>query len=224
MPQEIKTIRVWLPLRMGQVNCYLIRTGAGYLLIDTGSPSNRLEIERELESAGCRRGSLRLIVLTHGDFDHSGNAAYFRNKFDAKIAMHPGDAGMAGGNMFANRKTSNRILQRIIPLLFGFGKAERFAPDLLVEDGYDLSAHGLAAEVIAIPGHSSGSIGILTRQGDLFCGDLLENPGRPRFGAMIDDLAGAEASAERLSTLKIKTVYPGHGAPFRMEAFLQAPR
>ena len=40
--------------------------------------------------------------------------------------------------------------------------------DLYVEDGYDLSAHGLAAQVVHIPGHSSGSIGVLTAAGDLF--------------------------------------------------------
>lgn len=36
------------------VNCYLVRTGGGYILIDTGMPGKRGTIEKELESAGCR--------------------------------------------------------------------------------------------------------------------------------------------------------------------------
>ncbi|RLI67201.1 hypothetical protein DRO91_10540, partial [Candidatus Heimdallarchaeota archaeon] len=31
-------------------------------------------LERELEKAGCKPGDLKLVVLTHGDFDHTGNA------------------------------------------------------------------------------------------------------------------------------------------------------
>ena len=93
MQNEIKTISLPLPFRMGSVNCYLIETGAGYVLIDTGGSNSRKELVRELESAGCKPGLLKLIVLTHGDFDHTGNAAYLRNTFGGKIAMHMDDSG-----------------------------------------------------------------------------------------------------------------------------------
>jgi hydroxyacylglutathione hydrolase len=54
-----------------------------------------------------------LIVITHGDFDHIGNAAYLRQKFGAKIAMHADDVGMAErGDMFWNRKKGNRLYSR----------------------------------------------------------------------------------------------------------------
>jgi len=80
MPQEIKTIN------LGGVNCFLVKTGDGHVLIDTGLPTKRTDIEKELESAGCKPGNLKLIVLTHGDFDHTGNVAYLRKKFGTKIA------------------------------------------------------------------------------------------------------------------------------------------
>lgn len=32
-------------------------------------------------------GTLKLVLLTHGDFDHIGNAAYFRFAFGARIAI-----------------------------------------------------------------------------------------------------------------------------------------
>jgi len=225
MLQEIKTIRLALPYHLGSVNCYLIETDTGYILIDTGGSNKRTTLENELESAGCRPGDLKLIVLTHGDFDHIGNATYLREKYDTKIAMNSYDSGMIErGDMFWNRKKGNKLIRMIAPLLFGFTKSNRSQPDLSIEDGYDLSTYGFDAKVLSIPGHSKGSIGILTAGGDLFCGDLLTNIDKPVINSIIDDVAVANASVERLKSLEINTVYPGHGKPFPMELFLRNHR
>jgi len=223
MQQEIKTITLPLPYKFGHVNCYLVETDTGYVLIDTGSSNKRGELERELESAGCEPGNLELIVLTHGDFDHIGNAAYLRGKFGAKIAMHKDDSGMAErGDMFWNRKSGNVLIRIIAPIMFGFGKSDRFEPDLYIEDGYVLSEYRFEATVLTIPGHSKGSIGILTVGGDLLCGDLFDNTDKPVFNSIMDDLAAANDSAEKLRGWAIKTVYPGHGKPFPMEQFMES--
>jgi len=73
--RKIVTISLSLPYRLGTVNCHLIETDTGYILIDTGCSNKRTELEKELESAGCKPDNLKLIVLTHGDFDHTCNAA-----------------------------------------------------------------------------------------------------------------------------------------------------
>jgi len=225
MQQEIKTITLPLPYKLGSVNCYLVETDTGYVLIDTGGSNKRSELERELESAGCKPGNLKLIVLTHGDFDHIGNAAYLREKFGAKIAMHKDDSGMAErGDMFWNRKSANTLIRMVAPILFRFGKSNRFEPDLYVEDGYALSEYGFDATVLAIPGHSLGSIGILTAGGDLLCGDLFDNTDKPVLNSIMDDLAAAHAGVEKLRGFAINTVYPGHGKPFPMEQFMKSNR
>ena len=225
MPHEIKTISLLLPYRLGSVNCYLIKTDIGHILIDTGCSNRRTDLEKELESAGCKPGNLKLIVLTHGDFDHTGNAAYLRKNFGTKIAMHYDDSGMVErGNMFWNRRKSNIFLRIIAPILFGFGKSQRFKPDSYIEDGDDLSEHGFDAKVLHIPGHSKGSIGILTDGGDLFCGDLLENKDKPVINSIMDDSVAANASVEKLKSLKIDTVYPGHGKPFQIRVYINNNR
>jgi hydroxyacylglutathione hydrolase len=222
--QKIRTITLSLPYKLGSVNCYLVETDTGFVLIDTGGANKRAELENELGNAGCKPGDLELIVLTHGDFDHTGNCAYLREKFGSKIAMHRDDSGMAEhGDMFWNRKKGNillRMIAPILPVLFGFGKSDRFAPDVYIEDGDDLSAYGFDAKALCIPGHSKGSIGILTAAGDLFCGDLLQNEDKPALNSIMDDSAAAQASIEELKGLEIDTVYPGHGKPFPMEQFL----
>ena len=212
---QIQTISLLLPLRMGRVNCYLIHSDSGFVLIDTGGSNSRKELLKELERLGCKPGSLRLIALTHGDFDHTGNAAYLRAAFGGVIAMGADDLGMAEqGDMFVNRKRPNTLIQRLIPVLSGFGKSERFTPDVFLADGDDLTPYGVDARVISLPGHSKGSLGILTASGDLFCGDLLDNTKQPALNSLTDDMATANASLQKLRGMAIRTVYPGHGSPF----------
>lgn len=218
---EIKTIRVLMPYKLGSVNCYLINNGSSYILIDTGSSNQRSDLEQELENAGCKPGNLKLIILTHGDFDHIGNAAYLRHKFDSQIAMHRDDLEMAEqGNMFVNRKQPNILIRTLVPMLSGFGKKEKFKPDIFIEDGQDLSTFDFNATALSTPGHSKGSIGILTASKDLFCGDLFENQKKPSLNSIIDDLDAAIASVEKLKQYVINTVYPGHGQPFLLEQLM----
>ena len=147
MTKSITTIALPLPLGMGSVNCYLIDTGEGFILIDSGGSNAREILKQELEKAGCQPGSLRLIILTHGDFDHTGNAATLRSLFNTKIAMHPADAGMVQqGDMFYSRKKPNFLIRKLIPLFTGFRKSDRFDPDMLLDAQFDFSRYGLQAK------------------------------------------------------------------------------
>jgi glyoxylase-like metal-dependent hydrolase (beta-lactamase superfamily II) len=179
---------------------------------------SRSALDAQLESAGCKPGDLALIVLTHGDFDHIGNCRYVRDKFKAKTAMHCDDAGMAErGDMFWNRKKGNFLIKTIANLLFPFKKDDRFSPDILLKDGDGLVEYGLKAVVLYIPGHSKGSIGVLTENGDLFCGDLLENIRKPAISSLTDDPEAAKTSLAKLENSLVHMVYPGHGKSFLMK-------
>jgi glyoxylase-like metal-dependent hydrolase (beta-lactamase superfamily II) len=216
-------------INMGTVNCYLIKTDVGYVLIDTGFPSTRAALERKLEDAGCRPGTLKLIIITHGDQDHTGNGAYLREKYGAKIAMHSAETAVVenGDDTLSRRRRSfprrvfEKALLEVLSLFANSGKFERFAPDFTVDEGYDFSEYGFHARVLHIPGHSRGSIGILTADGNLFCGDLLWNRKRPSTHSIVDDRSELSASVERLKGLTISMVYPGHGKPFTMDSLAQ---
>lgn len=213
--ETIEAIRLKLPYTLGYANSYLINTGAGFTLIDTGAANRRIFLENRLRAAGCQPGNLKLIILTHGDFDHSGNAAYLRQTFGAKTGMHRGDSGMVEQrNIFFNRHRGNRFSRVIAAALFGFRRADVFSPDIYLEEGDDLLAYGLDARVIYIPGHSKGSIAVLTASGALFCGDLVVNGGKPFINSLIDDREEAAASVRKMRGLAGVTVYPGHGSPF----------
>lgn len=141
-------------------NCYLLKTNTEFVLIDTERPSKRAELEKELESAGCSPGNLKFVILTHGDFDHTGNCVYLRNKFGTKIVMHNDDSGMVEhGDMFWNRQTGNFLAKKIANVLF---RITKFKPDFTIDEGCNLSEYELNAKVLYLLGHSKGSIGILT--------------------------------------------------------------
>jgi hydroxyacylglutathione hydrolase len=206
-------------INLGGVNCYLLHSPNGSVLIDSGFSARRAKFVEALDAAGCRPGNLKLVVLTHGDSDHAGNAAYLRDVYGAKLALHDADSGMVEhGDMGWNRKAEPDEMSWIMKAMsFAMGKFlkpgafQTFIPDLRVEEGFDLSPYGVDARIIQLPGHSKGSIGVLLPNGDLFCGDFLYNMPGLHF---IDNKADHEASLKKLKSLNIATIYPGHGKPF----------
>ena len=196
-------------------NCYLIKSPLGFVLIDTGGKSKRRKLEDELEKAGCNSQNFHLIILTHGDFDHSGNCAYLKEKYNVRIAMHVRDEKMIRtGYVFYNRKNRKSLLKRITAPFFDI---KRFEPDFNIDEGYSLSRYGINARIIYLQGHSKGSIGILTDDGDLFCGDIFTNIQKPQLNAIMDDEMDAKASIKKLKNYLIDRIYPGHGSPFPLQ-------
>jgi glyoxylase-like metal-dependent hydrolase (beta-lactamase superfamily II) len=218
MKMEIKTISLTF------VNSYLIKTDKGYILIDTGVPTSRDALEKALETEGVKPGDLKLVIITHGDIDHVGNCAYLRKKYGVKIAMHKNDAKMAEtGEMLMERKrTGGSLMMTIMQFLMGGKKRmkkmmdefEKFSPDIFLEDGQDLKDFGLDAKVVSIPGHTPGSIAILTSDGSLFSGDTVLNRSKPQWANIIYNEESLAATITKLKTLTVNNVYPGHGKPF----------
>lgn len=208
------------------VNCYFIKINEDFILIDTGYTKNRIQIDEKIENLGCKPGDLKLILITHGDFDHIGNVVYLRNKYGGKIAMHRGDLGMAEqGDMFWNRTGVNIILKKLIKFILviirqKLKKGDRFTPDIFLEDGVNLQDYGFDAKTIHLPGHSKGSIGFITPNGDLFCGDLLENLKKPTEASLVDNKDELDASISKFKKIPVKKIYSGHGDPFSIEDYM----
>jgi glyoxylase-like metal-dependent hydrolase (beta-lactamase superfamily II) len=211
------------------VNAFLLKAEGGYILIDTGLPGHWEKLAKELISAGCLPGKLKLVIVTHGDWDHAGNACRLREKYNVRIAIHPGDVDQVENGVFLKCKV-RPFLYRIIFVIMmlkrklqkkrmGFPK---FKPDILLADGQSLEEYGLPAKVIHIPGHTPGSIGVITAEGDLFAGDTFTNRKKPGAAGLIENSRHLKNSLDKLKKMNIKTVYPGHGKPFLMEEYLHA--
>lgn len=217
------------------VNCYLLKGESGFVLVDTGGHlvtdkqfTNRRDLLlKKFEAIGCKECNLNLIVLTHGDNDHACNAKYLRERYHAKIALHEDDLKLVEKpalhewmNSFQYRSFAYKLIFRVL------GKTitnvmqktiedfESFAPDILLEDGFDLSAYGIDATVIHLPGHTKGSIAILTKGGDLIAGDTFVNNKKPSPAPNAIDFKQLSSSIQKLRNYAIETIYPGHGDPF----------
>lgn len=229
MEQEIARID------LGNVNCYLVRQGGNFFLIDTGGhlfldkkfDNGRQTLETELKNHGCDTANLKLVILTHGHNDHAASAAFIREKYNAKIAMHPDDVNLVENPTLEKVMGDCKYLSLVNKLVFAVMKGpitklskkilddfERFTPDILTEEGVDLSPYGFNAKVIHIPGHTKGSIGILAEQRGLFVGDVFINQDKPAIAPNAYDYKILKDSIKRIKSMNIKTIYPGHGTPF----------
>jgi hydroxyacylglutathione hydrolase len=208
-------------IELGFVNAYLLKADNGFVLIDTGLSKQKDQLENQLKSAGCTPENLKLVIITHGDADHTGNAAFLKDKYNAKIAVHPKDINQAENGIFLKRKVSNPLFKIIFAFMMLKSKLQKnqpifpkFKTDIQLSDGQSLDEYGLKAKIIHIPGHTDGSIGVLTDDGDFFAGDTFVNYKKPAIAIIIQNQSELRESIDKIKKLNIGTVYPGHGKPF----------
>ena len=186
---EIKT----LVLGDIEVNCYLVSTDKSAVVIDPGYPSS--EAVDFLKNAANKE---RLILLTHGHFDHIGFAGELSKLTNTKVAI---------GEMDANALTDNYIN---LSALFG-APINTFDADMLLSDNDEVTVGDLTFKVMHTPGHTVGGVCYLC-EGILFAGDTLfaGSIGRTDFpGGSFETLRN---SIKRIYTLPDDTVLlSGHG-------------
>lgn len=174
-------------------NCYLVEGENGAVVIDPG-----YKREAILDFLKENKNKERLILLTHGHFDHIGGAEYLRQETGVKIGIGALDEPALSDNELNCAVNFKRTLSP-------------FSADYLYNDGDKISVGDLDFTVIACPGHTVGGISLLC-DGNLFSGDTLfkDSVGRTDFqGGSFSDL---EKSIKRLYTLPDDTaVLPGHG-------------
>jgi len=202
------------------VNAFLLKLDGGFVLIDTGLAMHWDKLESELMSAGCLPDNLKLVILTHGDMDHAGNCARLQSEIKCRIALHKDDSLMVEKGQIPERRarTVSAKLFLLIRKLFGKKiKSAKFKPDIYLTDWQELNEYGFNARVVHIPGHTKGSIGILTDNGNFFAGDTFINIRKPEIATYIENSQDLENSLAKLKNMNINLIYPGHGKPFKME-------
>jgi hydroxyacylglutathione hydrolase len=207
-------------IEMTFVNAFLVKVREGFVLIDTGLGMHWERLETELISSGCLPDKLKLVIITHGDFDHTGNCAKLQKKYKCRIAMHNNDSPMVENGLFVKRKARTLKAKIFILIRMLFRRKfvfDKFKPDIYLIEGQNLNEYGFNATVVHIPGHTKGSIGIITDDGNLFAGDIFINNREPDIATYIENPGELKNSIDRLKKMNIKTVYPGHGKPFEME-------
>jgi len=205
MKKYITTIK----LGGSEGNCYLIKTSTGFILVVTGEKSNHQNLEEELRDLGINSENLNLIIFTHCNLSVCHNYAKLCKKFNTKTAIH-----VVNRSINFETKTLIQIIKYILrKLILNISGTKEFEPDLIIDEGYNLSEYGLNARVIYMPGYSNSSIGILTENGELFCDDIFIH-NMPQITDEKDNLR----IVKTLKNLFIDIVYPGQGEPFPLNS------
>lgn len=202
-------------INCNNTNCYIIRGTDGDILIDTGIPKYRDEIETWLLNY-----NVKLIVLTHGHNDHIGNAAYFSELYDVPVAMSNDDMKLADDNLcrkFYSVGAAGKAVAVLSKKTMS-QKAETFAVSVFLEDGMELGKEfGADCKAVRLDGHTKGSFGFLSGT-DLYIGDAAMNYITPSFPAICESPKAARASLEKIRTLKTERIFFGHGSPIETKS------
>jgi hydroxyacylglutathione hydrolase len=177
-------------------NCFIVgcEESREAAVIDPGA-----EVPRILEAVEKAQLSVKVIINTHGHFDHVGGNRALKAHTGAPLLIHALDAPM---------------LSRLAEMAGAFGMRSENSPppDRMVEDGDIIAVGRLTLEVIHTPGHTPGGIS-LAAPGRVFVGDTLfqGSIGRTDFpGGDFDALL--QSIRTRLFPLGDEvTVYTGHG-------------
>ncbi|MGB8489912.1 MAG: MBL fold metallo-hydrolase [Bacteroidales bacterium] len=218
---KLEIIRV----KLGLNSCYLIR-GKDIVMVDGGMPKKLKVFKSALERLDIAPSDIKLIVLTHSHFDHSGSAADIRELTGAKIAVHESERTYLEDGGLIIPKGVNFYGKITKPWLFAIFKKisfPKFKPDILITDEpYSLNAYGIDGNIIHTPGHTHGSISVILDSGEAFVGCMAHNgfpfrlsPGLPIYAQDIDEI---KKSWKLLIDRGVKMIYPGHGKPFPFEA------
>ena len=230
-----------IPLRLSVTNCYLAKTGAQYVLIDTGYEEDWDLFCRRLKEAGVTLVEIGHIILTHHHDDHCGLLNRITQENPAvRIVMSilAPDLLLAGkndsthGGGLINRRVARVLafkqvyLSLVLRKTIDRNKNLTFAPyhareqDILVNAPTRLQNIGIELDgaLIATPGHSTDSISVLFDDGDAVVGDAAANflqfAGTKYCVIYVQDLEEYYRSWEAIMGANAKRIFPAHGKPF----------
>jgi len=207
------------------VAVYLIDAPDGVTVIDAGLAGQYPELLAELETMGRSIDDVRGVVLTHGDTDHIGFAERLRRDHGVPVYVHEADAARARGEESTKPEWGHVKVGATAKFLWyaarkGGLKTTYLADVVPVRGGDVLDLPG-SPRIVAMPGHSAGSVAIHVPAVDaVFVGDalttrhVLTGEHGPQPAPFTDDPAEALASLHHLDGIDASWVLPGHGTPW----------
>ena len=218
---------LWEPqvIELMRCNIWHVRGRDRDLVIDTG-----MGVVSLVEAAEDLFDRPITAVATHGHDDHIGNHAEFKDvvahPLEAPLLADPPlrtlDVLQAWGREAIDRLTamgyemSDPYFVTALPAGFAFETYRQNAAPVtrLIDEGDIVDTGDRQFEVLHLPGHSPGSIGLWEHHtGTLFSGDAIYD------GPLLDELPESNiadycATMERLLRLPVTVVHAGHDPSF----------
>jgi glyoxylase-like metal-dependent hydrolase (beta-lactamase superfamily II) len=231
-------LRMPLPFQLDHINLWLLRDGAGWVIVDTGFPDDAV---REMWTQILDRldGPVKRLIVTHFHPDHLGLATWLMERTGAPLAMTTGEFLTAhvvwheiGGHgarfmveQFRQHGLDSEHLAKFEKRGSGYRKAVPALPDYYdrLKAGDSTTVDGKKWQILIGHGHAPEHMALYCAElGVLISGDML----LPRISTNISVFAATpEADALRwfLDSLDEMArdipdetlVLPSHGLPFK---------
>ncbi len=121
---------------------YLIDTGDGLIIVDTGYPHARKTFLKSISMLGYRPEDISYILHSHEHFDHFGSTKYLQETYGCKAYIHT-----AGAEVMRNRPELTHIQE----------EAELFIPDVKFSDQDTIELGNTKITCLHTPGHAAGA-------------------------------------------------------------------
>lgn len=214
----------------GGLSAVLVTGDAGHVLFDGGLTQSAALIDVNIRKLGFKTEDIKLILVSHGHFDHAGGVAAIQRFTEATVAASPSTAQalQRGENTPDDPQ-------------FGFGKQfNGFPPTARVRvfrDGEVLTVGKTAITAHLIPGHAPGSTAYTWRSceppapggsgapgacRDMVYADSLTSGSAPGFVYGAERLALFRRSIEKVAALPCDIVVSPH--PFFTQLFEKQKR
>ncbi|MCU0691565.1 MAG: MBL fold metallo-hydrolase [Polyangiaceae bacterium] len=229
---EIDALALPIPLRLGLVNVYLIRSDEGCALVDTGvaTDDTRRAVCVQLQQHGVSLSQIRQVFITHHHVDHWGLGAWFQ-ELGAEVIMSRIDSDNLH-KWFFQPSFERRIIDfyrryglpstalgRVVPALRMLRDlTAKLVPDRLVGDGEVVLLAGEPFRVLSTPGHTIGHACLLhAPSATLIAGDHVLPNITPNISVSIDTafdpLSAYRRSLAYVRQLECARALPAHGPP-----------
>lgn len=230
---QIWKLALPLPFELESVNVYLVAIEGGWMLIDCGMDTEASfeTLRAGLEKRGVAWSDIRHILLTHMHPDHIGLSQRLLELTGATLSMHEIEdrhLRLVVSDMHRRIPWLDRVYkqagvpgpleEKMEKHFFGIRKNfHELKPDRLYKGGEHIPTAVGPFEVILTSGHSPGHICLHSRELKLlFSGDQMLEKITPNISWHPDRdmLAEFLESNDRLSTLDVDLIFPGHDEPF----------
>jgi len=190
---------------------FILNAGSELILFDCGLDERQIEtIDDTIRYWGLADIPLKHVFLTHGHFDHAGNARYYEDK---------------GVTVYAGQADAQAVMSAS-DCTIGFAfLGKRFQACQRVEavsDGQQFLIGNTVVEAIAVPGHTQGSMLYRVKKDGkhvIFAGDFVVVKGNCEDatlgwnGSPDYDARGYLESVKKVQSLEADVLLNGHGIP-----------
>ena len=161
---------------------YLITTSAGSILINTGVNDSTAAIRSNIEALGFRLSDIKLLLATHGHWDHVGAMAEMKKLTGARMLMHEGDADLveSGGSRDYRYPQGRGAIYEPVKI------------DQRLKDGDKVRLGDTELTVMHHPGHTKGSTSFAytVREGGRNYSVLIANMASINPGVQVSHMPG----------------------------------